>query len=45
MPTKKNGIRRVWINRYNRKGSDFYQPYDELPDLPDLSGLPALLGV
>ncbi|MBT2520795.1 haloacid dehalogenase type II [Arthrobacter sp. ISL-28] len=42
MPTKKYGIRRVWINRYNRKGSDFYQPYDELPDL---SGLPALLGV
>jgi 2-haloacid dehalogenase len=42
MPTKKYGIRRVWINRYNFKGSDFYQPYDELPDL---SGLPALLGV
>lgn len=42
MPTKKYGIRRVWINRYNFKGSDFYQPYDELRDL---SGLPALLGV
>lgn len=42
MPTKKYGIRRVWINRYNFEGSDFYQPYDELRDL---SGLPALLGV
>lgn len=42
MPTKKYGIRRVWINRYDRKGSDIYQPYDEVRDL---SGLPPLLGV
>lgn len=39
MPTKKYGIRRVWINRYGLPGSDFYQPYFEIPDLltlPDL---------
>jgi 2-haloacid dehalogenase len=42
MPAKQYGVRRVWINRYNRKGSDYYQPYDELPDL---SGLPEMLGV
>lgn len=41
MPTKKYGIRRVWVNRYNRTGSKAYQPYDEIPDL---SGLPPLLG-
>lgn len=33
--------RRVWINRYGRPGSSLYRPYDELPDL---SGVPALLG-
>lgn len=33
MPTKKYGIRRVWINRYGLRGSEAYQPYAELPDL------------
>jgi len=42
IPTRDLGLkRRVWINRYGRKGSADYQPYDELPDL---SGLPRLLG-
>ncbi|MGW2522103.1 haloacid dehalogenase type II [Streptomyces sp. NPDC001617] len=42
IPTRDLGLRRrVWINRYGRPGSTAYQPYDELPDL---SGLPALLG-
>jgi len=42
IPTRDLGLRRrVWINRYRRPGSSGYQPYDELPDL---SGLPALLG-
>ena len=43
MPTKDLGIaRRVWVNRYDLKGSDSYQPYDEIRDL---SELPALLGM
>ncbi|GAA1087434.1 HAD-IA family hydrolase [Streptomyces javensis] len=43
IPTRDLGLaRRVWINRFGRRGSTAYQPYDELPDL---SGLPALLGV
>lgn len=43
MPTKAFGIaRRVWVNRYGVKGSDFYQPYDEIRDL---SELPPLLGL
>jgi len=43
MPTKRLGIhRRVWVNRYGLKGSDFYQPYDEIADL---SELPPLLGL
>jgi len=42
IPAKRYGVRRVWINRHNRPGSAFYQPYEELPDL---SGLPALLSV
>ncbi|MEV0404924.1 haloacid dehalogenase type II [Actinoallomurus sp. NPDC050550] len=42
IPTRDLGLhRRVWINRYGRPGSADYRPYDELPDL---SGLPALLG-
>lgn len=42
IPTRDLGLkRRVWINRYGRRGSSDYQPYDELPDL---SGLPGLLG-
>lgn len=43
IPTRDLGLaRRVWINRFGRRGSTAYQPYDELSDL---SGLPALLGV
>jgi 2-haloacid dehalogenase len=43
IPTRDLGLqRRVWINRYGRRGSSAYQPYDELHDL---SGVPALLGV
>lgn len=42
IPTRDLGLaRRVWINRYGRRGSADYQPYDELRDL---SGVPALLG-
>ncbi|MGI5196649.1 haloacid dehalogenase type II [Streptomyces sp. CA-288835] len=48
IPTRDLGLaRRVWINRYGHngsigaRGSADYQPFDELPDL---SGLPALLG-
>jgi len=42
IPTRDLGLRRrVWINRYGRRGSTDYQPYDELADM---SGLPALLG-
>jgi 2-haloacid dehalogenase len=42
IPTRDLGLkRRVWINRYGRRGSTAHQPYDELRDL---SGLPALLG-
>jgi 2-haloacid dehalogenase len=33
---------RVWINRYGKTGDPAYGPYHELPDL---SGLPALLGI
>lgn len=41
VPTRDLGLkRRVWVNRRGRPGSSDYQPYDELPDL---SGLPALL--
>lgn len=42
IPTCDLGLaRRVWINRNGRRGSTCYEPDDELPDL---SGLPALLG-
>jgi 2-haloacid dehalogenase len=42
IPTRDLGLRRrVWINRYGRPGSSRYGPYDELPDL---AGVPALLG-
>ena len=36
------GWRRVWINRYGKVGDPAYGPYQELPDL---SGLPELIGV
>lgn len=42
IPTHEMGWRRVWINRDGVDGDDSYGPYDELPDL---SGLPTLLGV
>lgn len=38
MPAKKYGVRRIWVNRYGRPGSDFYQPYIEIPDLSGLPG-------
>ncbi|MFJ2968641.1 aldo/keto reductase [Streptomyces collinus] len=42
IPTRDLGLgRRVWINRHGGPGSADYQPYDELPDL---TGLPKLLG-
>jgi 2-haloacid dehalogenase len=42
VPAHALGWRRVWINRYGLPGDKAYGPYDELPDL---SGLPVLLGV
>jgi 2-haloacid dehalogenase len=41
VPTHQLGWKRVWINRYGKKGDPAYGPYDELPDL---SGLPDLVG-
>jgi len=42
MPTHGLGMRRIWINRSGRRGSSAFMPYEELPDM---SRLPALLGV
>jgi 2-haloacid dehalogenase len=42
MPAHELGWKAVWINRYAMKGDLAYKPYDELPDL---TGLPALLGI
>ncbi len=43
IPAHDLGWKRVWINRDNEKGDQAkHGPYDELPDL---SGLPALLGI
>ena len=43
MPAHGLGWKKVWINRNNRPGNpEDYGPYDELPDL---TGLPALLGI
>jgi len=43
MPTKRyEGMRRIWVNRYNFPGSAAFQPYEEIKDL---SELPGLLGV
>lgn len=36
MPAKQYGVRRIWVNRYGFKGSDFYQPYNEIQDLSTL---------
>ena len=41
VPAHALGWTRVWINRYGKTSDPAYGPYDELPDL---SGLPALLG-
>ncbi len=42
MPAHDMGWQRVWINRYGKTGDPAYGPYHELPDL---AGLPRLLGV
>jgi 2-haloacid dehalogenase len=42
MPTHGLGMRRIWINRSGRRGSSAVMPYEELPDM---SRLPALLGL
>jgi 2-haloacid dehalogenase len=42
IPTHGLGMRRIWINRGGRRGSSAFMPYEELPDM---SRLPALLGV
>lgn len=42
VPTHELGWDRVWINRYGRAGDPAVGPWKELPNL---SGLPALLGV
>jgi 2-haloacid dehalogenase len=42
VPAHALGWSRVWINRYGKTGDPAYGPYQELPDL---SGLPALLGM
>lgn len=42
VPASKVGWARVWINRNGLLGDPAYGPYQELPDL---TGLPALLGI
>ena len=42
VPAHDLGWARVWINRYGRPGDPNYGPYRELPDL---AGLPALIGI
>jgi len=42
VPAHALGWTRVWINRYGKTGDPAYGPYHELPDL---SGLPDLLGI
>ena len=42
VPAHRLGWTRVWINRYGKVGDPAYGPYEELPDL---SGLPDLIGV
>jgi 2-haloacid dehalogenase len=42
VPAHALGWRRIWINRYGKVGDPAYGPYHELPDL---SGVPDLLGV
>jgi 2-haloacid dehalogenase len=42
VPTHGLGMRRIWVNRSGRRGSDAFMPYEEIPDM---SRLPALLGL
>lgn len=43
MPTARYpSMRRVWVNRFGRRGSALFEPYDEIIDL---GALPPLLGV
>lgn len=42
VPASKLGWARVWINRNREEGNEIHGPYHELPDL---SGLPALLNI
>jgi 2-haloacid dehalogenase len=42
VPAAKLGVARVWINRFGKHGDPAYPPDHELPDL---SGLPGLLGL
>lgn len=42
IPTASMGMRRIWVNRRGRRGRSQEMPYEEIPDL---SGLPELLGV
>lgn len=42
IPAYHLGIRKIWINRRGLTGDQSYGPYEELPDL---TGVPALLGV
>jgi 2-haloacid dehalogenase len=42
VPAHALGWNRVWINRYGKTGDPAFGPYHELPDL---SGLPDLLGL
>lgn len=42
VPAHKMGWARVWINRRSQQGDEAFGPYHELPDL---SGLPELIGV
>lgn len=40
MPTKKPRLaRRVWVNRYQLRGSEFCASYDEMDSLERLPGL------
>lgn len=42
IPTYGLGMRRIWVNRSGRRGSSAFMPYEEIPDM---SRLPALLGL
>jgi len=42
IPTHGLGMRRIWINRSGRRGSNAFMPYEEIPDM---SRLPRLLGL